>query len=146
MTTSTQPLFIRNGNSVVNASTATSLTHNGDFTLLLDEKCQKVAFDQSEKAPELFERVKKAIKPHDKYGLVLDNGGFIDTRVISNVFVSPKTGNLVMVGLNERPLCVLDAKTFSDLDGLIEVILDALVSVGEGEKFPAIEWSAYKAQ
>lgn len=146
MTTSTQPLFIRNGNSVVNASTATSLTHNGDFTLLLDEKCQKVAFDQSEKAPELFERVKQVIKPHDKYGLVLDNGGFIDARVISNVFVSPKTSNLVIVGLNDRPLCVLDAKTFSDLGGLTEVILDALVSVGEGEKFPAIEWAAYKAQ
>ncbi|MHA2734001.1 hypothetical protein [Vibrio campbellii] len=146
MTISTQPLFIRNGNSVVNASAATSLTHNGDFTLLLDDKCQKVAFDQSEKAPELFERVKKAIKPHDKYGLVLDNGGFIDARVISNVFVSPKTSNLVIVGLNDRPLCVLDAKTFSDLDGLTEVILDALVSVGEGEKFPAIEWSDYKAQ
>lgn len=146
MTTSTQPLFIRNGNSVVNASTATTVTHNGDFTLLLDEKCQKVAFDQSEKASELFERVKKVIKPHDKYGLALDNGGFIDARVISNVFVSPKTGNLVMVGLNERPLCVLDAETFSDLDGLTEVILDALVSVGEGEKFPKVEWSAYKAQ
>lgn len=146
MTTSTQPLFIRNGNSVVNAATGTTLTNNGEFTLLLDDKCQKVAFDQSEEATELFERVKKAIKPHEKYGFVLDNGGFIDARVISTVFVSPKTGNLVMVGMNDRPLCVLDAKTFSDLDGLIEVILDALVSVGEGEKFPEIEWSAYKAQ
>lgn len=146
MTTSTQPLFIRNGNAVVNASTATTLTHNGDFTLLLDDKCQKVAFDQSEGASELFERVKKSIKPHDTFGLVLDNGGFIDARIISTVFVSPKTGNLVIVGLNDRPLCVLDAKTFSDLDGLTEVILDALVNVGEGEKFPAIEWSAYKAQ
>ncbi|EIJ0947435.1 hypothetical protein LH710_003328 [Vibrio vulnificus] len=146
MTTSTQPLFIRNGNAVVNASTATTLTHNGDFTLLLDDKCQKVAFDQSEGASELFERVKNAIKPHEKYALKLENGGFIDARIISTVFVSPKTGNLVIVGLNDRPLCVLDAKTFSDLDGLTEVILDALVSVGEGEKFPAIEWSAYKAQ
>lgn len=146
MTTSTQPLFIRNGNAVINASAATTLTHNGDFTLLLDDKCKKVAFEQGESSAALFERVKKAIKPHEKYALKLENGGFIDARVISTVFVSPKTGNLVIVGLNDRPLCVLDAKTFSDLDGLTEVILDALVSVGEGEKFPAIEWSAYKAQ
>ncbi|MBF4279689.1 hypothetical protein EAY27_21645, partial [Vibrio anguillarum] len=48
MTTSTQPLFIRNGNAVINASAATTLTHNGDFTLLLDAKCKKVAFEQGE--------------------------------------------------------------------------------------------------
>ncbi|EGR0636829.1 hypothetical protein E5T98_18315 [Vibrio vulnificus] len=146
MTTSTQPLFIRNGNAVVNASTATTLTHNGDFTLLLDDKCQKVAFDQSEGASELFERVKKRIKPHEKYALKLENGGFIDARVISTVFVSPKTENLVVVGVNERPLCVLDAKEFSDLDGLTEVILDALVGIGEGNNIPAIDWAAYKRQ
>ncbi|OQQ05459.1 hypothetical protein BK411_17395 [Vibrio splendidus] len=146
MTTSTQPLFIRNGNAVVNASTATTLTHNGDFTLLLDDKCQKVAFDQSEGASELFERVKKAIKPHEKYALKLENGGFIDARVISTVFVSPKTENLVVVGVNDRPLCVLDAKEFSDLDGLTEVILDALVGIGEGNNIPVIDWAAYKRQ
>ena len=146
MTTSTQPLFIRNGNAVVNASTATTLTHNGDFTLLLDDKCQKVAFDQSEGASELFERVKKAIKPHEKYALKLENGGFIDARVISTVFVSSKTENLVVVGVNERPLCVLDSKEFSDLDGLTEVILDALVGISEGNSIPVIDWAAYKRQ
>ncbi|MGS0675741.1 hypothetical protein [Shewanella sp. 125m-1] len=146
MTTSTQPLFIRNGNAVINASAATTLTHNGDFTLLLDVKCQKVAFEQGESSASLFERVKKAIKPHEKYALKLENGGFIDARVISTVFVSPKTDNLVVVGVNERPLCVLDVKEFSDLDGLTEVILDALVGIGEGNKIPVIDWAAYKRQ
>ena len=144
MTTSTQPLFIRNGNAVINASAATTLTHNGDFTLLLDAKCKKVAFEQGESSVALFDRVKKVIKPHEKYALKLENGGFIDARVISTVFVSPKTENLVVVGVNERPLCVLDAKEFSDLDGLTEVILDALVGIGEGNNIPVIDWAAYK--
>lgn len=146
MATSIQPLFIRNGNAVVNASNATTLTHNGDFTLLLDKQCQKVVFEQSENAGELFERAKKVIKPHEQYGFLLENGGFIDARVISTVFVSPKTGNLVVVGINERALCILDGETFADLDGLTEAILEALVCVGEGEKFPEIDWLAYKAQ
>ncbi|MCG7584948.1 hypothetical protein [Photobacterium sp. OFAV2-7] len=137
-------LFIRDGQSVINAATATTATNNGDFTLLLDHKCQKLAFKQGEGAGELFERVKKAVKPNEQYALVLENGGFIDARVISTAFVSSKTGNLVVVGTNDRPLCVFDTDTFSDLDGLADVILDALVSVGEGVNMPKIDWTSYK--
>ncbi|UJZ95012.1 hypothetical protein IHC87_06615 [Photobacterium damselae subsp. damselae] len=144
MTILTQPLFIRDGQSVVNASTATTLTHNGDFTLLLDSKCKKVAYISGDSASAVFEKAKKVVRVNTKYALKLENGGFIDARIISTAFVSPKTNNLVIVGINDRPLGIFDANEFSDLTGLTEVILDGLVSVSEGKSMPTIDWSAYK--
>lgn len=146
MSISTQPLFIRNGNSVVNATTATTLTFSGDFTLLLDEQCNKVAFVQGDDANALFERAKKVIHANSQFALKLENGGFIDSRIISTAFISPKTNNLVIVGTNKRPLCVLTNEVYSDLDGLTEVILDGLVSVSSGEKMPSVDWASFKRQ
>lgn len=144
MTTSTQPVFVRNGNSVVNAATGTTLTNNGEFTLLLDSQCKKVVFDNGEGANVLFERLKKALKPNAKYGIKLEDGGFIDARIISTVFISPKTNNLIVMGLGEHAIYKFEEKDYADLEGLTEVILEALIDVEKNNKMLTIDWAAYK--
>lgn len=143
-TTTTKPLFFRTSNGIVNASAATTVVHSEGTTLLLDAKCRKIIFDNSEKSSELFDKVKARVKPSKDYAIVLEGGGFIDARVIKEAFVSPKTGHLLVIGLNERPLYTFDEEKYSDISGLSDAISDVLMGISDGNKVSAIEWAAYQ--
>lgn len=140
----TTPLFIRSSNGIVNASKATTLVHAENTTLVLDAQCRKITFDNSEAALTLFEKVKLRVKPLSDYAIVLENGSFIDARIILNTFISPKTGNLILIGLNERPLCIFDKEQYSDISGLSDAIADVLMDISDEKKVSAIDWAAYQ--
>ncbi|EKB3555044.1 hypothetical protein FNO25_002957 [Vibrio fluvialis] len=140
----TQAKFVRDGSQVVNVATATTLTCNDKFILLLDKTGKKILYREGEGIAALFSDFKKVVKPDEKYGLVLDDGGFIDLRSVSTVFTSPKTGNLVVLSHDERALYVFPKSTYKDIDGLSESLLDVLVNVGPKKKIAKIDWDAYK--
>ena len=139
-----KPNFVRDGDSVINASAATTLTCQNNYLLLLDHNCNKLLFKKGDDVTKLFERIKKSTKPNEQYGLILENGGFVDVRIIQNVFVSDKTDDLVIMGRNGRPLCVFNKKTYSSLNDLVDVLLTALVDVNDGNNIEQIDWSTYQ--
>ncbi|EDM69285.1 hypothetical protein PE36_07352 [Moritella sp. PE36] len=142
--TTIKPLFIRTSNGILNASAGTTVVHFEDATLILDAQCRKIIFDNSEKSHELFEKAKQRVKPQKDYSIVLENGGFIDVRIIKNTFVSPKTGHLLVIGLNERPLCIFDKEQYSDISGLSDAITDVLIDISDDKKVSAIQWAEYQ--
>ena len=143
-TTTTKPVFFRTPNGIVNASAATTVVYSKKTTLLLDALCRKIIFDKSDKSFELFEKVKQRVKPSKDYSIVLENDGFIDARIIKNTFISPKTGNLLVIGLNEHPIYIFDKEKYSDISGLSDAIADVLIDISDDKKVSAIEWAAYQ--
>ncbi|EJG1819697.1 hypothetical protein BS056_RS22290 [Vibrio parahaemolyticus] len=141
----TQAKFVRDGSQVVNVAGAATLTCSDKYLLLLNKNGEKMLFREGDGIAELFEEFKKVIKPDSEYGLVLDDGGFIDLRAVSTVFESPKTGNLVVLSNDNRPLCVLPKETYKDIEGLSDQLMDALVNVSPGKRITKIDWEAYKA-
>jgi len=136
--------FVRDGLQVINVATATTMTCTAKYLLLLDQNGKKLFFRDGEGLDALFSDFKKSLKPDETYGLVLDNGGFIDLRCVANVFVSPKTGNLVVMSNDERPLCVLLKEVYKDLDGLANKLMDVMVELSPKNKIEKIDWEAYK--
>ncbi|MEZ8694363.1 hypothetical protein AB4589_12115 [Vibrio sp. 10N.222.49.A3] len=143
MTTSA-PLFVRNGNDIVNAGSSTTLVHTGELTFALDSQGEQTIFDKSESSFALFEKVRNRVNPSKKFAIVLENGGFVDARIIKNVFESPKTGNLILIGLNGRPVCIFDKEVYSDIEGLADALADVLMDISEGKTVASIEWTAYQ--
>jgi len=136
--------FVRDGSQLVNIAGALTMTCNDKYLLLLNKQGKKILYKDGDGVLETFDKFKKEIKPDQAYGLVLDNGGFIDVRSVANVFVSPKTGNLVIVSHDERPLCVLSKSEYTDLDGLVSQVMDALEDVDGKKKISKIDWVAYQ--
>jgi len=140
----TKTLFVRTSNGIVNASAGTTAVHSEGVTVLFDMQCRQIIFDNSDKSSELFEKVKQRVKPSKDYAIVLENGGFIDARIIKEAFESPKTGHLLVIGLNERPLYIFDKEKYSDISGLSDAIADVLIDISDDKKVSAIEWAAYQ--
>lgn len=143
-TKTTKPLFVRTSNGIVNASAGTTAVHSEGVTVLFDMQCRQIIFDNSDKSSELFDKVKQRVKPSKDYAIVLEDGGFIDARIIKEAFESPKTGHLLVIGLNERPLYIFDKEKYSDISGLSDAIADVLIDISDDKKVSAIEWAAYQ--
>jgi len=139
-----KPTFISTENGVKNVSRASSVIHEDGFTLALDPSSNVVCFEKDDGESILFERLKNVIKPVSNSSIVLDNGSFIDPTIIAEIFLSPKTGHLLITGLNNKLLCMFKSDDFSNLDELLQELSNNLVAVSEGHAMTAIQWVDFK--
>lgn len=139
-----KPIFVSTSNGVKNVSLSSSIIYNDGFTLALDPKCNAICFEKGDESMALFERLKKVVKSTKGYSIVLDNGSFIDPSAIAEIFISPKSGHLLITGLNGKLLCMLKSTDFNDLDGLLSELSSCLLAMAEGEPVAAIQWADFK--
>jgi hypothetical protein len=139
-----KPTFVPTSNGVKNVSSVRSLIHDESFTLGLDLKCNVICFENGETAFAMFEQLQQAIKPAKDYSIILENGSFIDPAVIAEIFISPKTQNLLITGVNGKLLYMYKSTTFSNLDGLLSELSDRLLAVGSGKPAAVIQWAEFK--
>lgn len=137
-------LFVPTSNGMKNVSMATSIIYEDGFTLALDSKCNVVCFDKSDNAKELFQRLKKIVKPTSNFSLLLENGSFIYPSVISEIFISPKSGNLLIIGINKKLLHMFKSSEFNHLDDLLTALSERLSSLSESKSITEVNWSDFK--
>jgi hypothetical protein len=137
------PLFVRTPFGAQNVSHSTSVVFEESYLIALDSACNKVLFESTD-AVELFQRVITLVKPPENGALKLANGGFIDFNIIKSAYISPKSDNLLITGLNDKLLCLFRPDDYSDLDRLSSAISNMLCAVSDGDEITDINWTEYK--
>ncbi|MBB1465791.1 hypothetical protein AB6D20_004085 [Vibrio splendidus] len=145
MTTSTS-VFVKTNRGVKNLALAKSVIGSDERVVVLDSNCNVMHYQKGAAAETLFEQIKKSIKPCEGATLILENGSWIHVDSISNVFISEKSGSLLITAnKDDNLLTMFAADEFSDLEGLCDVLCDALCDYNDGKAVPEISWSEYKA-
>ncbi|MCR9875437.1 hypothetical protein NB614_12385 [Vibrio parahaemolyticus] len=76
---------------------------------------------------------------------MLESGSWIHASAISNAFISGKSGALLITATNsDNLLAMFTPEEYSDLDGLRDAIVDALIAFSEGNDLPTVDWSEYR--
>lgn len=136
--------FVKTDNGLKNVSLATTLVHNNGHTFAGDTSGATVLYSNGEDSLTLFEAIKLIVKPIKNYSISLPNGGFIDPSIIGTTFISPKSGCLLVIGINSKPLCIFESSEFKDLVGLLGVLSAHLLSVTQGRPGASIQWDDFK--
>ncbi|NAW77567.1 MULTISPECIES: hypothetical protein [Vibrio] len=139
-----KPIFVSTTNGVKNVSLSSSIIYDDGFTLALDPKCNAICFEKGDDSLALFERLKKVVKPTKGHSIILDNGSFIDPSVIAEIFISPKSSNLLITGTNGKLLYMFKTTDFSRLDFLLDELSKRMMVIGDGEPVTPIEWADFK--
>lgn len=138
-----KPTFIPTENGLKNVSLASSVIHGDGYTLALDGQCNVLCFEKNEGALAMFEMLTQSLQPVKHYSLTFENGGFIDPAIISEVFISPKSGHLLITGTNSKLLYMLKSTAFSNLNDLLEALTAHLMAVSHCKPAEAIQWSSF---
>lgn len=139
-----KPTFIPTANGLKNVSLVSSVIHEDGYTLALDRQCNVLCFEKNEGALALFDTLTQSLKPAKDYSLTFENGSFIDPAIIAEVFISPKSGHLLITGINSKLLYMLKSTTFSNLNDLLVTLSDHLMAVSNGKPADAIQWNSFK--
>jgi len=93
------------------------------------------------KKEDIMEIVVKAI--NSKRHLPLPNGGVISVDIIDEIFINPKTNNLVITSIASRTvLFIAEKDKFKDLEGLKDTLSLALVELSNNKK-AEFNWDDY---
>lgn len=93
---------------------------------------------------ELFQLIKQALKNRRDI-LNTPCGGGLSIELISEVYVNPNSGNLIISSIApDKALLILKEDEYSDMDALADEVQDAIIALSNGEN-KKIDWQAYTA-
>ena len=138
-------LFVKTKSGVANLANGKTVLPSDDRVVVLDKNCNLILNESGDHVGELFDKISKAVKSEKGRCLMLENGGWIHASAISNAFISGKSGALLITAMNsDNLLAMFTPEEFSDLEGLRDAIVDALIEFSEGNDMPKISWSEFK--
>jgi len=139
-------VFVKTHSGVKNLAQGASVIGSEERVIVLGQDGNIIHYEKSATADALFERIKKSIKPSEGSTLILENGSWIHVDSIYNAFISDKSGSLLITAnKDDNLLAMFTPEEFSDLEGLRDVLSDALCDYNDGQVMPKIAWSEYKA-
>lgn len=137
--------FVKTRSGVANVANGKTILLSDGRVVVLDKNGNLILNESGENALEVFNKISKVVTPEKGNCLMLDNGGWIHASAISNAFISGKSGALLVTAMNsDNLLAMFTPEEYSDLGGLRDAIVDALISFSEGNDLPEINWSEYQ--
>jgi hypothetical protein len=138
-------IFVKTQSGVANLANGKTVLPSEDRMVVLDKNCHLVLNETGDHVGDLFDKILKAVKPEKGKCLMLESGGWIHASAISNAFISNKSGALLITAMNsDNLLAMFTPEEYSDLDGLRDAIVDALIAFSEGNDLPSVKWSEYQ--
>ncbi|EIZ1317109.1 hypothetical protein MOU92_003889 [Vibrio parahaemolyticus] len=138
-------MFVKTKSGVANVANGKTVLASDDRLVVLDKNCHLILNESGDQVGELFDKILKAVKPEKGKCLMLESGSWIHASAISNAFISGKSGALLITAMNsDNLLAMFTPEEYSDLDGLRDAIVDALIAFSEGSDLPTVNWSEYR--
>lgn len=119
---------------------------NNFGSILLNSNCDVIDFLSVNKgdATKHFEVNIKNLESigNVKQRLTLPEGGFIKINLIKTVILNKDKTSVLIIGINEQIIYGFKNDVYSDLDGLLDSIQDAVIALSSSNT-GEVDWSAY---
>ena len=142
-----QNLFFKTENGVKSINTVTSLINSGEHTVALNSTGGVVIHDKTSVSSKVFNNLKSALngKTNKASSLILNDGGFIDINIIAEVFISPKSGSLLVTSIKDGNLIYLfSSDDYQNLTGLRDALSNTLFEFDGTTALKAIDWASFQ--
>jgi hypothetical protein len=144
-------MFLSSGSSIINASSITTIikslsaADNLPVIVGLTRKGKMLIMSNSDNFTVLDEVFSKKVIPKLSKASTLSVGdAYIDTHLIKEIFISPKTGDLLIISSTDNLLYRLWSEDYSKLESLKDSLCEVLVAYDGKKPLPKINIADYK--